>query len=426
MPTYTDADKSFAGWKVKNSDPAVIIAVVPADAASPIALVATWIGTKTVTVTESETTVSINVTDDWIKDKVGESATEAQIETALATPDANGLPAWQNYVLGQNPDADVKADAGQGAVEAMPVVSTVTPQTVDTGFKVEYRVDEVNADGSAKTGGEGTLQDTPALTVDLTELTPENNVAYYKTVAVITSTSDDSVTVTVESTNTVGVLMVQSDAKTTAIAVPWESLSGDGAISVADIVRTANLMPGDELKAYYPDGKNYKAWELDSNKVWQPITVAGGADPSEADAYTVPRGSAVWLTRQDTTQPIYLVGEVATSETVSVTLEGGTAKDPSWNLVGSASTEPVDVTTLLGDGNHEDKITVPTAYVPKNYEYVEGKGWGYWDSETYYHTNKNNKVSLRVRDVFVTDDNYIPAGTGFWYQNGGDAKNINL
>ena len=83
------------------------------------------------------------------------------------------------------------------------------------------------------------------------------------------------------------------------------------------------------------------------------------------------------------------------------------------------------MTTLLGD-NHSDKVSVPTAYIPKNYEYVDGKGWGYWDSETYEHTNKAGRVSMRVRDVFVTDDNYIPAGTGFWYQNSGDAKNINL
>ena len=84
------------------------------------------------------------------------------------------------------------------------------------------------------------------------------------------------------------------------------------------------MTPGDELKAYAPDGK-YKAWELDENKVWQPVTVVGGSSETEADAFRVPRGSAVWLTRQDTTQPIYLVGEVAATEKAEVTLEAGTS-----------------------------------------------------------------------------------------------------
>ena len=137
-----------------------------------------------------------------------------------------------------------------------------------------------------------------------------------------------------------------------------------------------------------------------------------------ADAFTVVRGSAVWLTRADPSQPIYLVGGVS-DEKASVTLASGT-ESPSWSLVGSTGTEPVNVAEVLGD-NHEDKVTVPTATIPKNYEYVEGKGWGYWDTETYTDT----KGRKRVRKVFKTDTT-IPAGTGFWYQNSGEAQTIEL
>jgi hypothetical protein len=170
--------------------------------------------------------------------------------------------------------------------------------------------------------------------------------------------------------------------------------------------------------AYAPDGK-YKAWELDANKVWQPVTVAGGSSETDADAFRVPRGSAVWLTRADPSQPIYLVGEVAATEKAEVTLEVGTTDNPSWNLVGSAGTEPVNVAALLGD-NHDDKVTVPTATVPKNYEYVNGE-WGYWDTESY----TDDKGRKRNRRVWKTDTT-IPAGTGFWYLNSGDAQNIEL
>ena len=260
------------------------------------------------------------------------------------------------------------------------------------------------------------------MTVDLTELTPENNVAYYKTVAVITSTSDDSVTVTVESTNTVGVLMVESGAKTTAIAVPWEALGG-GDISVSNIVRTANLTPGDELKAYDKTTGKYQAWTLSAGKTWEPsITTTSGSTTlaDGADAYKVKRGSAVWLTRKgDTTQPIYLVGEVAATAKAEVTLDAGSATEPSWNLVGSAGTEPVSVSDL--NVATTDKIVVPTAYIPKEYEYVDGKGWGYWD----YVTETKPSGRKTVNKVWKAAED-IPAGTGFWYLNGGGKKDINL
>ena len=300
----------------------------------------------------------------------------------------------------------------------MPVVSTVTPQTVDTGFKVEYRLDAVDTNGNVVASTEA--QATPDLTVDLTKLTSENNVAYYKTVAVITSTTDPNVTVTVPSTNTIGVLKVESGAKTTAVAVPWASYDGTNDISVADIVRTANLTLGDELKAYAPDGSGYKAWELDANKVWQPIKVAGGSSESEADAFKVKRGSAVWLTRADPSQPIYLVGGVAATEKVSVALEPKKGEnDPSWNLVGSAGTEPVKVSEIAAA---TDKIVVPTAYIPKEYEYVDGKGWGYWDYVTEIKQPSGRKT---VKKVWKAAED-IPAGTGFWYLNGGGEKDINL
>ena len=433
LPTYSAESTTFAGWKVKDSDPEVILSAIPAGANTDYELVATWTGAQKVTITESAGTAEITVTDAWIKQNVTipegatEEQTKAAIEAALNTKDENGLKKWGNYVLGldgRDPNAKLAADAAQGPVSATPITSNVDVPPVDTGFKVEYKLVSVDTNGT--TVAEGDLQSTPDLTADIAAMTSETNVVYYKTVAVITSTDNPSVTVEVPSTNTIGVLKVESGAKTTAVAVPWASYDGTNDISVADIVRTANLTPGDELKAYAPDGK-YKAWKLNASKEWKPMTVVGGSSETDADAYTVKRGSAVWLTRADPSQPIYLVGGVAATEKVSVALEPKKGdNDPSWNLVGSAGTEPVNVETLLG-GNTADKVTVPTATVPKNYEYNTELGkWGYWDSKTYEHTNKVGRVSMRVRDVFVTDDNYIPAGTGFWYKNSGTEKQIDL
>lgn len=440
LPTYTSTDTAFAGWKVAGTDSDVIMAL-PAGMTGGITLVATWTGVKTVTVDAGESkTPTIKVTDDWIAQNVTNEVSEAtteKIQTALETEDDNGLKKWQNYVLGQSPSAKLSADAGQGAISAMPVTSSAQTPVVDTGFKVQYRLDKVDAAGTKETAG--TAQDSDVIPLDLTEM--EGSVAYYKTTAIITSTDENSgVSVEVPSDNTIGVLKVTSAAKATPVAVPWESLSGTGPISVADIVRTATLTPGDELKAWDSGNNKYKAWTLSADKTWEPIITSSknGTDSADtADLYTVPRGSAVWLTRQDPSQPIYLVGEVSSDAKASVTLEPATKEEvagqekkvESWNLVGSTSTEPVSINALLGsEGNSDgDKVVVPTAYIPKEYVYVNGK-WGYYDSKI--DTEIVPGLEL-VKEVFVPatdDEDKIPAGTGFWYLNGSEDadKKINL
>ncbi len=429
LPTYTAAGTVFGGWKVNGEGDA--ISAIPAGTTGDVTLTATWISATTVDIVAveagdetEEKEASIKVTQEWIDANVtpaGSEATAKEIKDALNETAENGLKKWENYVLGldgSDPNANVAADAAQGPVSATPITSNVDVPPVDTGFTVEYKLVSVDTNGTTVT--QSALQPTPDLTADIAAMTSETNVVYYKTVAVITSTSDDSVKVEVPSTNTIGVLKVESGAKTTAIAVPWEALGG-GDISVSNIVRTATLTPGDELMAYAPDGK-YKAWELDENKVWQPVTVAGGSSETEADAYTVKRGSAVWLKRQDTTQPIYLVGEVAATEKAAATIEAGTAESPSWNLVGSAGTEPVNVNEIGAAAT--DKIIVPTATVPKNYEHNTEKGeWGYWDYETVIKLSGRKTVKKVWKSASVET---IPAGTGFWYLNGGDSKDINL
>ena len=414
---------------MKNSDPEVILSAIPAGAAENYTLVATWTVVKTVTVTESETAVPIKVTDEWLKTNNLETAETDAIQTALNKEENNGLKAWENYVLGldgSDPDAKIAADAAQGSVSAMPVTSNVDVPPVDTGFKVEYKL--VAKDTSGTTVAESDLQPTPDLTADITAMTSaDTNVVYYKTVAVITSTDPEKdVTVTVESTNTVGVLKVESSAKTTAIAVPWSSLTGEGDISVSNLVRTATLSEDDMMYAYDTNGV-YRAWKLLSDGTWYPTSTSGqgGTTPApEADAMTVPRGSAVWLERKDTSKPIYLVGQ-ATEGKTSVTLEPAKAEgacNESWNLVAPSGVEEVDIGTLLGE-NTSDKVIVPTATIPKKYEYKEGTGWGYKDSEVV----ETNGIKI-VRDVFKTDDKKVPAGTGFWYLNGdtGTNKKIDL
>ena len=408
---------TFAGWSLSGT----VVAAIPAGTAENITLVATWIGAQTIQIDgdgNNETPLNdIKVTDAWLEENNLKDKDAGAIKAALETTEENGNKAWENYVLGLNANAGVSADAAQGSTTVMPVSSTIAAPAVDTGFTVTYQIDEVDASGATKEGGEGQAQATPDLAIDLS--TVESN-AYFKVTATIKSGGDTVSTVT--STNTIGVLVVSNGANTVAIAVPWASYDGTGAISVSNLVRTTNLTPGDTLQAYDSKSKKYKAWTLTAGKTWEPATVAGGSGATAADAYTVARGSAVWLTRDDPTQPIYLVGGAAeASGKVETKLEAAPSETKSsWNLVGSPTVEPVDVSTIL-EGKDGDKVVVPTAGAPKNYEYVEGKGWGYWTTETV--TLKNGRKA--VKSVFRTDDTYVPAGTGFWYLNsstGSDSK----
>lgn len=371
---------------------------------------------------ESVSLSTLTPTAEWLNEKVqaGETA-----EQAIAKIEDNGLPAWQNYVIGQNPSAAVRVNTEQAPIDETPVQNTLTEKVKvpeNSGFKVSYELDKIEVDGTVV---EGTPQDTAAdFAIDLESATAnEAGAAYFKMTAVIEAEDGSGAKTKVASENTIGVLKVTSTAKTTPVAVPWESLAADGQdIAVADLVRTATLSEGDELKVYDTATGKYRAWTLNESKEWEPIPVVGGASSEEAGDSTIARGSGVWLTRQDTTKPIYLVGEVA-AEKAEVKLEAGSTDAPSWNLVGSTTVEPVSVTELLGaEGNVDgDKIVVPTAYVPKEYVYVGGK-WGYYDSVVDDTTIPGLKL---VKQVFVPadgDDDKIPAGTGFWYLNGSEAS----
>lgn len=422
-PTYTSSSKTFAGWKVKDSDPEVILSAIPAGATTDYELVATWTGVKTVTVDAGESkTPTIKVTDDWIEKNVtvDEGATPAEVtaavEEALNKEEANGNKAWENYVLGVAPTAAVTADVKQGEVSATPVTSNVKVPAYDTGFKVQYRLDKVDASGGNATVAVA-KQDSDVLPLDLSKMTEA--VAYYKTTAVITANNDADVSVEVKSENTVGVMKVTNAPKTAIVGVPWEALDSTGAIAVADLVRTATLSEGDELYAYDSEAKKYKSWTLENGE-WKSMTTATESGSEEADkASTVKldRGKAVWLKRSDASKPLYLVGEVATGD-ASTTLEAGTETEPSWNLVASPLAEKVSIADVIGEST-TDKIIVPTAGAPKNIR--RGSDGKYYYDTTVPVMDGDVQVGVAAVTKEVTE---LDAGTGFWFLNSGNKEKI--
>ena len=413
LPNYESANTSFAGWKVSGEGDA--ISTLPAGTTGNITLVATWTGAKSIQIDAGGTELTtIKVTDEWLKANGLADEDDAAVKAALET-NVNGVPRWESYVLGQSIGAAVSSGAEQGETTLMPVTSTIDVPAADTGFDVKYRLDTVNADGDVVAAG--TAQATPDLALELSGVADS---AYYRLAAVVTAKDGSGASVSVQADNTIGVLAVNSSAKSMIVAVPWASLDDGREISVSNLVRTATLTPGDTINAYDATTKKYKAWTLSDEKVWEPTPVIGGSGESEAGAYTVPRGAGVWLTRSDTSKPLYLVGGTSAGA-VETAIEPSVGDKPAWNLVASPSVEPVNLSTLLSGKEDQAGVVVPTAGAPKTYTF-KGGAWGYDTTEP---VMKNDK-QVGVRSVRKTDDVTVPAGTGFWYLNSSESTDVKI
>ena len=313
---------------------------------------------------------------------------------------SNGLPNWQNYVLGQNGDEPVKVEAVSTATESsVMIASTLKTPTASTGFTVKYSIDQVSADGAVVSKGE--KQTSSALSIDLESIT--TNAFFTMKATIINDATGAEVPVTTE--NVIGVMVVTNAPATTIIGVPFKSLANDGSISVSNLVQTANLSEGDELKAFDADGKLH-SWTL-TDGAWVPDYVSGGTGTEmseDADKIKLARGKGVWLTRKDPTKPIYFVGE-ASVEAAETELDVATDEAPkAWNMVAPPSVEPVKLNDVftVDDGS---TIQVPPAReggIPRNYTFKNGK-WGYDGSE--------NGIPKRI------ESDTLPPGRGFWYIN---------
>ncbi len=229
---------------------------------------------------------------------------------------------------------------------------------------------------------------------------------------------------TAEPSNAFGLLRVDSTLTNTIVAVPWLDLSGNSnpsAVSVADIVKTANLTPGDKLSVYKSDD-TYEVWEL-VNGAWSPVTTVaegGSSAATTAAGRTVALGSAFWLYRQNPTAggnavPFYLYGQVPASA-ATTTVTAGTAAAPVWNLVANASDAAVALNSLTVSGsiNAADEIYIVKDGNPTMYTYKDGQGQG-WGCTT--------RVTVNGRPVnrWAVSNETIPKGTGFWYVSKGGA-----
>ena len=325
---------------------------------------------------------------DWIAEnveKAGETATTAEIEAALNTPDATtNLKTWQAYVLNQAEPIKATAMDDTGAL-----ATTLVEAKTGTGLDVSYSL--VKIQGST-TNDTACAKD--AFKADL-------DTGLYK-VRVHFKPSDDvtAAEVTVDSENTVGVLKTAPASQFVVVPVPFKAIGADGNVTVADYIKSG-LADGDTLHVY--NGDNYDTWTYNGIS-WEKTetytktdenteSVSESAAPASA---TLARGTAAILRRaENSTGPLVFVGDYAGAAQQEIA-EG-------WNLVASPSLEAFDPATKFTSG----KIQIPTGGIPKNYTYSASSGkWGYLTFTT--DGNGNVTGTQRVEEP-------IPAGTGFWY-----------
>lgn len=212
----------------------------------------------------------------------------------------------------------------------------------------------------------------------------------------------------------VGIYPVQSSTKNTLIAVSLHS-DGGQAISVSNLVKTANLTKGDKLYAFDSATGLYEGWELDENKRWKSATTKYYIDASgdiamkegtSAGGATQIVGTGIWLVRASDTPgsfTIYLTGKPVTSPTTTI-VAGKT------NLVGNPT--KVAGTPEISGAANGDVIEVPGGSGPTG--------------RTRYQYNGTKSEWTTIKDHAVSKGlPVIPANQGFWYLSKG-ASNITI
>lgn len=217
-----------------------------------------------------------------------------------------------------------------------------------------------------------------------------------------------------ESSNTFGILRVDSSAAQTIVSVPWEA-AGGGAIKVKDVVKTANLNNGDQL--YYFDGSNYKLWVLGANGWEGATTVAHGITPSKGtDEDTLARGGAIILVRNNPAASFYLYGQYTTAGSSTTCVAGG------FTLLAPPSTEDTNLNTKTWTTPGANDYIVLSDMTLLHYRADANdnntKKWGKITGKSL-----NTSTGAITESIDFTKA-VIKAGEGAWYKSASSAVTV--
>lgn len=408
--TYTSSDKSYPlslyvldGYEVQANKDVATKEKYP----FTIGLIAKVPETVIAAIVDSETAE---------KYAAGDPEAKREVEEKLESRDENGNKVWENYVMGVKGDEVLNVHAEQehaDKIELKLANEAIAP--ADSGYDVSYEMDFTDADNKKST--------LDTLDIDLAAGDP---TGIYQVKAVLTPTNGGT-PIEVITSNKVGVVKATQPTEIAVIAVPWKQfLSDDEHISVSNLVKTANLTPGDKLYIY--QGEKYDVWVLDEAKSWQQATSVSSENGAEvivpptgsSSDHTVTQGIGVFLERQNSAVPYYLYGQVdEAAEGVTVVTEERTPiANPNlkpFDLNGFYYNAEAREWKFAVEANEGDIITIPLGKTQRKCTYKDGK-WGY---------NQKTVVDGVLQQTWI-DEVKIPAGTGCWYiKNGSKDVTIN-
>ena len=330
-------------------------------------------------------------------------------------------------------EINTNADNYVGVNEAVQGVSSNLEDVVEAGgtgqkariakadlTKGLYYYVMVKDDQGNETSGEPVLaKGEDYLEIPFPEVKPDSVGAYFKVMQCMTKDEEEG-----PISKTIGLLRKPAYKSAPArefVGAPWGSLKDAGDIAVENFLVTKNLAEGTKLYSYVRDDNFYNAWELDANKVWQPIKtfkmVNGQLSAQEADTAAdakIARGTGAWVEREAADKKLTLIGE-ASEEAVKVPETEG------YNILSAKNFEALDLSTLTeGAQAGKDSIIIPqSSGVPLVCTFKDG-AWGYDGFEV--TTKKVAGQTVEVRKAKRITDIQVPAGAAFWYVRGEASK----
>lgn len=344
----------------------------------------------------------------------------ATVKEELDKPGEDGMANWQKVQLGLDVNANLAVCSIAHASEEYSTVALHKASTIEKSEGSNVEVSYALHKGSAA-GEVVDTNDEPVFKVELTQLSKEAPVETWAITAVFKATKNAAgetieAEATAQSVNEVGAIRVENEASSVLLASPWVDIHEDSShldhIKVKNLVDTATLTPGDTLNVYNDDG-TYSAFELSQQKTWTPITgvTAEGTTTPSVNLEVRP-GQAVWLNRQDTSKPVFMLGQVEEHEVEKLTPPTGTTDAPVASILGNPNAKATVITAEMAASMGADQILVTKGEAFVRYELKDG------ELGTYETNNKGKRVFVKVSPLT------IPAGEAFWYQSHGGSITI--
>jgi len=437
IPALTKAGYEFNGWYEddKFTKKAGVV-TIPQGSTGDRTFYASWLSSdpeaaKTIageTLAGGTTEVAVKVPDNWVKNAVGDNATEEQIEEKLQEKADNGLKTWQNFVLDAAGVTDKKTEitVATNETSATALDVTVKLQTTEAVTKIAIVKVESAADAAVR---EIVASKETAASGEAGKKEAEVAVNYADLDAGIYRPAVEVGNTLIPDVNATAVQVVKNEKKAakTVLTVPFAKSLVSTNVTVASLVDASALAVDDSIQVYNKKIGKFEGWSYNGDGTWRSMK-NGDDTPAEATTIALEPGQAVILDRSNsasTNNAITMVGQYDAATEVKTEIEPPKdGEKEAWNLIGNASQEVAFDLNKIGSANANDQIVVPTEGLPKQYSRKSDGTW-FYTTNAVRAVKFGSQVKYSAYTVTVTNS-MVGAGEWFWYVSGGGDKKTEI